>query len=326
MSEQAPTVYILHGEDSYAMRQFVSAAQEKLGDPAMAEMNTTRLEGNYDYNQLVNAASAMPFLTPRRLVVAHNLSSHFKGKEQQEKLKHFFDGLPQTTALMLLESKPLRKNSWLLNWAKKAKERAYVKDYSVPQGAQMAQWIRKYTAEQGGQINPQAAGLLAELAGDSPQMASLEIDKLLAFVNYNRAIEVEDVDQLAAFASGGGDFFKFIDALGARNGRTAINMLHKLMEEQAALMLFFSLVGQYRMLIQTREVIEQRGGNEATVADALGIHPFRAKKLTAQARNQRLQDLEDIYRQLADYDLEIKTGQTSPELALETLVTQLTNR
>ena len=25
MSEQAPTVYLLHGEDSYAMRQFVSA-------------------------------------------------------------------------------------------------------------------------------------------------------------------------------------------------------------------------------------------------------------------------------------------------------------
>jgi DNA polymerase III delta subunit len=34
--------------------------------------------------------------------------------------------------------------------------------------------------------------------------------------------------------------------------------------------------------------------------------------------------LERIYQRLLQYDVEIKTGQISPELALETLVTQLT--
>ncbi len=83
------------------------------------------------------------------------------------------------------------------------------------------------------------------------------------------------------------------------------------------------MVGQYCVLLQTREVIEN-GGNESSVAKELGIHPFRAKKLTGQARRLRMDDLRAIYHQLAETDFKIKTGQISAELALETLIAELT--
>ena len=100
-------------------------------------------------------------------------------------------------------------------------------------------------------------------------------------------------------------------------------MLKRLLEEQDALPLFFSLVGHFRLLVQVREVYEDGGGG-GTAAKVLGIHPFRAKKLYAQAKTLSMAALEHIYRRLSEYDHQIKTGQITGELALELLVAGLT--
>ena len=324
MADSVPVVYLLHGEDEYAIKKFVRALQDKLGDPSMAEMNTTTLDGlGFNFEEFRAAASAVPFLTSRRLVILESPARKVNNAPLREKFLGFINGLPDSTALVLLEKKTLDKKHWLLKWATEAGGRAYIKSFSVPKGPQMAKWITKYIQEQGGEITFQAASLLAEMVGDNPQMAALESDKALAYVNYSRSIEVEDVDAVAAYAGGQGDFFGLIDAVARRDGKRAMGLLRKLFDEQAPLQLFFSLVGHFRLLLQTREVYEG-GGQDSAVAKALGIHPYRAKKLTAQAKTLSLNTIEDIYRQLYEYDFKIKTGQLGAELALETMIAALT--
>ncbi len=324
MADPAPVVYLLHGEDDYTIKKFIHALQERMGDPSMAEMNTTTLDGlSFNFEEFRAAASAVPFLTSRRLVVLESPAKKVNNASLREKFLGFLDGLPESTALVLLENKTLDKKHWLLKWAAKSEGRAFVKNFSVPKGPQMAKWIKKYIGEQGGEITPQAASLLAEMVSDNPRMAALEADKALAYVNYSRSIEVEDVDAVAAYVGGQGDFFGLIDAIARRDGKKAMGLLRKLIDEQAPLQLFFSLVGHFRLLLQTREVYEG-GGLDTAVAKVLGIHPYRAKKLTAQAKTLSLNVLEDIYRQLHEYDFKIKTGQLDAELALETMIASLT--
>jgi DNA polymerase III delta subunit len=55
----------------------------------------------------------------------------------------------------------------------------------------------------------------------------------------------------------------------------------------------------------------------------LGLHPFVARKLHAQSANFTLAQLERIYRYLLDLDLAIKTGDMTPEAALDLLVAGL---
>jgi DNA polymerase-3 subunit delta len=324
MGDQVPVVYLLHGEDEYSISNFVRILQEKLGDPSMAEMNTTRLEdGGFNLEELRAAASAVPFLTSRRLVILETPTRKVKLADLQKKFISMLENLPETTALVLLENKTLPEKNWLLKWAQGAEGRAYIRAYPVPKGAQMVEWIRKCAIERGGEINHQAASLLAEMVGNEPRMAALEVEKLLAYVKYARPVDIDDVDNLAAFAGGQGDFFKMIDAIARQDGRNAMAMLHRLLDEQVPLSLFFSLVGHFRLLLQTREVYEV-GGQDGTVAKELSIHPYRAKKLTAQARTMSMATLEGIYYRLQEYDLKIKTGQLEAELALETLIASLT--
>ena len=324
MSESVPVVYLLHGDDDFGVADFIRSMAEKMGDPSMAEMNTTRFDqGSFSFDSLQAAASAMPFLAARRLVIAEDISRRLTKKAEREKFTALLDSLPATTALVLVERKALDKKDWLLNWANQAGGRAYQRNFSVPKGPRMVDWIRKYAAEQGGEISHQAAALLAESVQDVPRMAVMEVDKLLAYVNYARPVDVDDVEMAAAFVGGQGDYFTFMDALGARNGRKAMDMLQKLLEEQEALPLFFSLVGHFRLVLQAREIYEN-GGQDDAVAKRLGIHPYRAKKILMQARTLPLADLEQMYLRLQQMDLEIKTGRIDGELALETLVLELT--
>ncbi len=323
MSTAVPVVYLLHGDDDFAIGEFIAAMLEKLGDPTTAEMNTTRFNGNYGVEDLRAAASAMPFLATRRVVVVEDLAKKYTRKEDYEKVTQMFDQLPPTTAVAVVEGKALKESHWLMKWAKAAGGKAYARSFDVPKGAQMAGWIRSQATDRGGEITHQAASLLAESVQDAPRMASLEIDKLLAFVNYARPIEIDDVEMAAAFVGGQGDYFAFMDAIAAQNGRRAMDMLQKLLEQQDALPLLFSLIGHFRLVLQAREIYEN-GGQDDTVAKTLGIHPFRAKKITAQARTLSLPSLEQMYLRLQQLDIEIKTGQIDPDLALEALVAELT--
>jgi DNA polymerase-3 subunit delta len=323
MGDAVPVVYLLHGEDDLGIADFIHSMVEKMGDPSMAEMNTNRFsDGNFSLESLQAAASAMPFLTSRRLVVVEDITRRLTQKTEQEKFAALLDQLPETTALVLVENKTLNSKHWLMQWAQQAGERVFLRGYSIPKN-QMADWIRKYAASQAGEISFQAASLLAESMQEVPRMAAMEVDKLLAYVNYARPVDVEDVETAAAFVGEQGDYFTFMDAIAARNGRKAMDMLQKLLDEQDALPLFFSLVGHFRLVLQAREIYEN-GGKDETVAKSLGIHPFRAKKITMQARTLSLSALEHIYLRLQQLDLEIKTGRIDGELALESLVLELT--
>jgi DNA polymerase-3 subunit delta len=84
------------------------------------------------------------------------------------------------------------------------------------------------------------------------------------------------------------------------------------------------VVRQFRLLIQAREIFDGRG-NKDDVARALGVHPFVAEKTTGQAARYSMESLESIYRELLRIDEGVKTGQSTLELAMDTLVVELTH-
>ena len=83
------------------------------------------------------------------------------------------------------------------------------------------------------------------------------------------------------------------------------------------------VVRQFRLILQAREILDGRG-NKDDVARALGVHPFVAEKTTGQAARFSIESLESIYRKLLGIDEMVKTSQITLELAMDTLVVELT--
>jgi DNA polymerase-3 subunit delta len=98
--------------------------------------------------------------------------------------------------------------------------------------------------------------------------------------------------------------------------------LEGLMEERELILLYFSLVGHFRALIQSRDLLDA-GKSDADIAKELGVHPYRAQKLAGQARRFSFEALRQIYARLLEKDELIKTGELDPALAMETFVAEL---
>jgi DNA polymerase-3 subunit delta len=330
MPEQVPVVYLLHGEDDYAISEYIARLIEKLGDPMMAEVNTSRLDGrSCSLDELVGAVSAMPFLVSRRLVILTHPLEYGKSPELQKRFKEILTKVPPTTALVLVEDhlltsgkdKDKAKGRWLEKWAHESDGRAFTRAFPVPTGPDLTRWIQKQAKAAGGQISPQAAQKLAELVGPEPRLLAHEIEKLLAYVNYKREIELDDVLHLTPEVAEVQDF-ALVNALRSKDGKEAMHILHRELEETDAIPIFQGIVYQFRQLLLAREVLDA-GGGEDEVVRQLGIHPYAAKLAAEHARHFTLAELVMIYHRLLELDEAMKTSAMEGELALDVLVTEL---
>jgi DNA polymerase III delta subunit len=111
MSSNPPVIYILHGEDELKIAQTIAELKAKLGDPVMAELNTIRLDARTaSFDELVTATSAMPFMASRRLVVVSHPLARYSAQAEREKFIRLLESIPRTTALILVENRPLTEN------------------------------------------------------------------------------------------------------------------------------------------------------------------------------------------------------------------------
>jgi DNA polymerase-3 subunit delta len=114
-----------------------------------------------------------------------------------------------------------------------------------------------------------------------------------------------------------------VDALGRRDGAVAASLMHRLLHDDEPLQILGMINRQFRLLIQTREVLDA-GGDTRDLQQLPDIrYPGIAQKLAQQARNFTLDQLESIYHYLLETDYGIKTGRIGPELALDLLVASL---
>jgi DNA polymerase III subunit delta len=334
VAETAPTVYILNGDDEFAIAQFLDELEAGLGDPATTSMNTSRLDGGlFNLDTLLSIAGAMPFLAKRRLVILTNPLGRLTSESARGTFRNNLEKVPATTALILVENRLLtsdddrrkEKIHWLERWGLEQGERALVKTFRLPRGAEMVRRIQDAAKRYGGQFTAEAADQLSLLVDGDPRLADQEVQKLLAYVNYQRPVDFADVDALTVDV-GQGDVFVMVDALANRNGKNALGMLHRLLEYQDYYSLFGMIVRQFRLLILARDVLDRNGQN-GDVLRELGRLKLRfpVNQLVPQARRFSPADLEQIYHRLLDIDQAVKTSQMTGELALETLVAALTN-
>ncbi len=322
-----PTVYLLYGDDSVALKEAVERLRAKVGDESAVAMNVDRLQGEgLDLERLRSICASMPFLARRRMVILEDpLRLLGKASLRQPFLELLAD-LPPSTALVLVQQvdleatrgklpKPLAQ---FVEWLAAHLPGYYAQRLQLPHGQGFARWLQKRARQEGGEMEGEAAALLAEMVGEDPLIAQQELGKLLDYVNRARPVTAADVERLTPF-HGQSDVFAMVDALGQRDAKTALHHLEGLLQSQSAQYAFAMIVRQVRLMLMARETIDLRRPLES----ALHVHPYVAQKVAAQARNFSLRDLERLMLHLLEVDQKVKTGQADLQLALERLIAGL---
>lgn len=315
--------YVFHGDDSHSQREALAKQMAKYGDPALLDLNTTRLAGAISFSQLQQAAGSMPFLATVRLVIVRDLFASKPDKAFMDKLLAFLPTMPESTRLFFLESKALSEKHTVIKLAEQDKN-GYVKLFALPEGVALERWIREAVAERNGRIHPKASALLAANIGSNLDILTQEIEKLVLYKGDNSEINDADVALLSPYVAEA-SIFDLVDALGNRNGRKASLLLQqKFSAGEDPFSLFPMIIRQFRLLIQVKELANS-GERPPAISQALKMHSFVAGKLYQQSQGFSLNQLEQIYHHLLDIDIGVKTGRQDMTTALLLLVAALTS-
>ncbi len=329
-------LYVFHGEDEFSRSEAIAQLRQKM-DPVVGDLNTTVLDGrNLSVGDLQAACDAIPFMGDRRLVIVHDFASSAaagKGPRRERNdapgdahrlrdLEAYLPQLPESTQLVLAESRSLPAGHALLRLAAAGGQ---VRSFDIPTGPELERWIRERAQIKGVRIAPEAVGLLATYVGPNLRLLDQELEKLAAYVEGKGAIGRADVERLVTSLQEA-SIFHMVDALGSRDGRRALQLLHRLLDEGSAPLYILTMIArQFRFLLEARE-LDARGVPPADMARQMEVRDFIARKSLQQAMNFRPSDLKTILAQLLEIDVGIKTGQLEGPVALDLFVVRWASR
>jgi len=344
-TETLPVVTLLYGDDHQALHDRTEVMAAQMGDPAMADMNITRMdaaESGTREEDVRTAAYTLPFLTPRRMVILNNPVNLMRSESGRQKFIQTLSKLPESTAMLLVQDDTWipsgTQRGWknlyeykdhgkikihpLLEWARGAGGMVKIEIFRLPALNAMPGWINSEVKRQGGRMTPQAASVLAGIVGSDTGQARQEIKKLLTYVDFKRPVEPEDVHELTA-PGGQADVFVMVDALAMGDSRLALRQLGRLLEEQDAISLYGMIVRQYRLIQMAKEARANGITSDEAVGRLLGTAPFPAQKALNQARRYSFENLNQIYHRLLEIDRMSKTSQMDLEVALQAFVVEM---
>jgi DNA polymerase-3 subunit delta len=357
--ENKARITLLHGKDEFAISQKVAKLCSGLGGAGAMELNTTRFDGRLglDLEELNTAINALSFLAPRRVVVVENPRAAFPARpagkkgagasagsdelpeeisdqnqktvpeDPQHTRRKKFLGLLENaqpdTAIILVEYEALGEKDWLKKWADQSKPQVTVELQKLPYIGEMPGWIAREARHLGGSIMPDAAEDLVAMVGDNTRQASLELEKLLTYVDRQRPVNRADVEKLST-GSGQANIFKFVDALAGGNVREAQKMLHRLLETEESQFIWGMLIRQFRLLLQTRVLLDE-GARSDRIQKELKLQEFQARALLPQAGRFTIGELEAIYHRLLEIEVAAKdySKQVPLEVSLDLFVVNI---
>ncbi len=315
--------YIFHGDDTHSQNETFNEIQAKLGDPAMLDLNTTRFEKLMPLSELQQACNAVPFLAKVRLVIVKDLFTSKPDKDFIDELLAYLPKLPETTRLVFMESKPLPGNHRAIKLAQQ-EEIGFEKKFSLPEGNEIQKWISQRVTQKNGRIAPRATYMLATNIGNNLGILDNEIEKLVLYKGSDEEITADDVSLLSPYAAEA-NIFELVDALGNRDEKKAIALLHtKLAEGVDPFYIFSMFARQFRLLIQVKELAEE-GDRPPAISRQLKMHSFVAGKLYQQCQSFSMSQLEQILHHLLEMDVNVKTGRADLVTSLNLLVASLTS-
>jgi len=191
-------------------------------------------------------------------------------------------------------------------------------------------WVSEQLRQRGVQAEPEVAAALVQIVGDDPQSLAAEVDKLATWAAGEPVGEREVLALVAP--SGEEPLYVLTDALGTRDRASVIALSEVIFERDdrsrrdvAARMAGAMTAHVARLATLKRYAMRGAGSKEA--AGELGMHPFRAQKLSEQAEGFSAEELHDAVVRLADLDGALK-GQSrlAADLEVQRALVDLTRR
>jgi DNA polymerase-3 subunit delta len=320
-------VYLCYGPEKYKMREFIQVLTDLLIEPEHKEFAVSKFDlGEISLTAVLEDAETLPFMVPKKLVIAKN-ALFFTGAKESAKIEHHLDRLTEylkspaehTVVVFTVDADKLDERKKIV---KALKDLETAVPFLSLSPEELQQWVAKQAQQLGFSFTGEAANQLILYTGGNLQSLSAEIEKISLYIGAGAEASVDVIDQLVARSTEQNVFILIEDIVNLRLERAFVILEELLKQREEPIKIAALIARQFRIMLQVKELSKQ-GYSGQQMASQIGLHPFAVKVAEGQARKYDIEKLSAIMSQLADLDFQMKTGKIDKVLGLELFLLRL---
>ncbi len=310
-------VYLFYGDETFLIKRYEQAMSAKIV-PADAEMmNKDVFVGKETSSeQIIDAASTLPFLNELRLVIVKDSKLFATGKKDEtERIFNFVPDIPESTVLIFIETDIDKRNKLV----KRVAEAGYAAEFTTPTESELADWVIGVFASHGKKLSKPNAVLLLRTAAHNMEAVQTECDKLIDYKGSETEITAQDIELVCTKALET-KVFDLVAAVGNKKTDEALEIFSGLMlMKEQPIMILAMIARQFKLILQAQSLRES-GMSQDNIAATLSLRSFAVKEYLKQAGNFSGGILNKAMDSCIRLDLDIKTGKIDGQTALEVLI------
>lgn len=288
------------------LRKLVQNFTKEHGDFGLERLSA----GEVEYPRLLESVQAMPFLTPRQLVVISNPASN---KDLAEKITDLLAGVNDQTDVIFVEPKFDKRSSLYKTFKKETDFREF--NELDEQG--LARWLIGAAKQAGGEISSGDARYLVQRVSADQLKLSSELAKLLS---YNPKITQESIDLLTVI-SPQSTVFELLDAAFGGNKKRSLQLYQEQRQQKVEPQAILAMLAWQ---LHVLAVVKTAGDKPVDqIAKESKLNPFVVRKSASLARAITLQDLRRLVDDTLTLDVRLKSETIDADSALQNLLISL---
>ncbi|MBH31983.1 MAG: DNA polymerase III subunit delta [Candidatus Marinimicrobia bacterium] len=313
-NRELSSAYFLNGDDYYLQSLFVDELMKALSsDGSAVEKHFVSAE-SADYTSIVTDLSSDSLFGDCKLYILHN-PTRISGKAKDD-LFRYCSSPSSNNCLVVMLDKVDRRLAFYKNLSRLLPPI----NTSPPFPNKMTGWVQFLLKRNGVSATTEASELLLELCGDSVYHIANEIEKIKIGIPENYQIDVSHIKEFCGWKR---EFFPWhlSDAVARRDLKGSVQIGRSLVSQGIDVS---SLVSNLATLFQELYLMRLPDGDNGPSPKTGWLNQILSRKLPNYLNNFSQNELEEIIKSLYKADQNIKTGKSSGERLLISLLHRIT--
>lgn len=290
------------------------------------KLNLTTIK--YDMEQtsfaeVLEAACTAPFLEDMKVIILRNPTFLSQKMEMTNEVKTFIKYLknPVDTTILIINASNININQNNEIY-KTLNLTAEIIDYSDSEEVEIKGWISRTCAVQNIEITQNALDLFLEYINSDQVRMVNELEKMINYVGSGGVI-TEDVVKLLVTKDLSKEVFNLTNAI-INHDISKANEIYQILSSQTKdVMGIISLISySFKELLTTSKLLKAGYGQD-NIAKYYNISRGRAYYKIRDAKNFKVEVLEEYVKKMADLDYKIKSGKIDKNIGIELILLQL---
>ena len=277
------------------------------------------------FSRVLEDACTLPFLEDLKIIILRNPTFLTTKGDLANDAKNFIKYLknPVETSIIIINATNITPNP--ANEVYKAlKNYAMIIDYSDSEEIEIKGWISRTCAARNIEIKDSAINLFLEYINSDQVRMVNELDKIMNYVNDGGIID-EQVVKLLVTKDLSKEIFNLIKAIISKDLIKTNKIYQTLAIQTKAIGGVIAMISNsFKDLLTTAKLLKA-GYSQHDISRFYNVSSSRAYYIVKDAKNFRIEDLENYIIKMADLDYKIKSGKIDKNIGIELILLQLNN-